>query len=1185
VYLITALLGALMGFYYFVFIPKNEQQINEHADRLLYNKAKTVLEKYQGYQEAINTSPKSYFINWFYKVYQNNNVFIQTGNRSDTLFFSGDSLRLTKPSDKNHAQKTDEVFHGSFSKTKLDAKGIIVKSAPRRFEFEKITKKDFTRAVYDIKLKPEPRGPKEGQRGLHLWQVTSSNNYFIYEPPGTYYDLDNNNKKVEPFQWVNVQDFMGNLKSNDFFEDLFLLSLSDTQDTSSLKVNGFVPDGVVLNQSSLGLVRFAIPDSIKKFGTGFFVKKIAGQSYRVYVKEVQLRRGLSVQLIGLVNQVKLSQQARQVPSWFVVFCLLVALLLFFLLPVIKLFSLNKHERLSATDARLSVFSMILGVSLATIIFLGSYIFWSIEKEQAGEQMKCLARKIKDSTECEIANLLTALNDPTLWKEKSGKENRNTFKHKHPEIKKYNEVFSLDANRNQDGKVNVVFTSSGLDFGLNKFPVNIGKREYFSQMVAAVKDSIKIDYYLQAINSFASGQSEVAISQFWKPDSTIRVITSRMPSVISPIIPAPFRFVVTNRDGDIKFHSEWKELQKENFVSECNDNIDISAYLNNSVQGNLTFTYLGNECDGFGMPLAKGLYLIVYYELQNTRNLAAEVFGLCLITLALVIIIMGLIHICLMQDYIRSSLLKTHSFIYQWLNPQNCDRIIGLKLAIFCLLLFLGQWAWAWFSYSAISSIFIVGLTTAFFYVTCYGTLNNNKPSKARVWLNAFICVMILLLILFTFLYRTGWGWTVMIAYLIALHVLFHLQRWDKVKINLKPYFVYRLFIAGCLLVLAIGPSIIFISGHYYFSSLSSQYGYSVDDVQKLQTKSISDVASLRGVDYTKKPKTHVAAVHEEGDSTFYTYLQGLQPSAESMVRSQLGHLPNQKGYKLFHNRDSAIIEGPASLILAADRPQDSISLYRKIQKLSWVNSVQTITVVFAALLALYGLWKVVKLIPRKIFFAPDKIIWDCYPESEIENFLEREFEYSFQQRHPLHNFDEEEKVKLLSSPELVDLDNYTPEEQRMIRDKYILKLQKAAEHDYSLVWEKCSNEDKYFLYDLAIDGVANQADHVLIGSLAERGLLRLRPKLELVNTSFANYVMNAMTEDELKEWREHESAEGNWGNLRLVLIIVIAGAFIFLSVAEENFLGRVTALVASVGLILPQIVNVVASFGNLFKRV
>ena len=75
VYTISIAAIGLLCFYFFVFVPKNEQELNEHADRLLNNKAETIYEKYKGFEDAIASSPTAYFAKWYFTIKKDTTAF------------------------------------------------------------------------------------------------------------------------------------------------------------------------------------------------------------------------------------------------------------------------------------------------------------------------------------------------------------------------------------------------------------------------------------------------------------------------------------------------------------------------------------------------------------------------------------------------------------------------------------------------------------------------------------------------------------------------------------------------------------------------------------------------------------------------------------------------------------------------------------------------------------------------------------------------------------------------------------------------------------------------------------------------------------------------------------------------------------------------------------------------------
>ena len=69
-----------------------------------------------------------------------------------------------------------------------------------------------------------------------------------------------------------------------------------------------------------------------------------------------------------------------------------------------------------------------------------------------------------------------------------------------------------------------------------------------------------------------------------------------------------------------------------------------------------------------------------------------------------------------------------------------------------------------------------------------------------------------------------------------------------------------------------------------------------------------------------------------------------------------------------------------------------------------------------------------------------------------------------------------------------------------------------------------------------------------------------------------------------KRWNAQESKDGRWKHTRVLLIIIIIAALAFLSIAEENFFGRATAIIGSITLVLPNLMTLFGSITKLFTK-
>ncbi|HTJ49650.1 MAG TPA: hypothetical protein VL443_09370, partial [Cyclobacteriaceae bacterium] len=347
IYVLVIILSGLMFYYNLVYVPTNERRLNEHALRIIENKARILKDKYTAYQTAMSSAQLSYFVYWYFTL---------------------------NPDSKNvYLLKKNSAYYYSDSSQLLSG-----------LKYETFTRdEDFAHVRFDRNLIPQVNGPQQQGLDKDIWKVRRGDFYFVYSPEPDFIQIRTRQNKagkkihaqdtVFQYFWLKVKSFTANIKSNDFYEDIFLLRDTNDKlnyDQKKLEVSAF--DSQVLDESKLGLVRLSLPDNAGKIGVGVYDEKIFGQDYKVYYKLVKLKKGLNVYVLGIVTTSNLQKYARQIPTWFLVFCSLGILILILLFPVLKLFFLNEHERLSALDARLSVFSVVMCASLILMVLAGNY---------------------------------------------------------------------------------------------------------------------------------------------------------------------------------------------------------------------------------------------------------------------------------------------------------------------------------------------------------------------------------------------------------------------------------------------------------------------------------------------------------------------------------------------------------------------------------------------------------------------------------------------------------------------------------------------------------------------------------------------------------------------------------------------------------------------------------------------
>jgi hypothetical protein len=102
------------------------------------------------------------------------------------------------------------------------------------------------------------------------------------------------------------------------------------------------------------------------------------------------------------------------------------------------------------------------------------------------------------------------------------------------------------------------------------------------------------------------------------------------------------------------------------------------------------------------------------------------------------------------------------------------------------------------------------------------------------------------------------------------------------------------------------------------------------------------------------------------------------------------------------------------------------------------------------------------------------------------------------------------------------------------QDDVILYNQYHLSALYENLWNLCSKEEKYFLYDMARDGFVNYKRAHLVQQLLYKGLLvnYNNEELKIMSVSFRNYILDKGKSEEVIKLKEEFQVQGTWSKLR-----------------------------------------------------
>ena len=152
----------------------------------------------------------------------------------------------------------------------------------------------------------------------------------------------------------------------------------------------------------------------------------------------------------------------------------------------------------------------------------------------------------------------------------------------------------------------------------------------------------------------------------------------------------------------------------------------------------------------------------------------------------------------------------------------------------------------------------------------------------------------------------------------------------------------------------------------------------------------------------------------------------------------------------------------------------------------------------------------------------------------------------------------------------------------MDENDVILYVQSNEQMLYHSLWNNCTQQEQYLIYDLAEDGLLNSKNLPDIYNLLLKGIMvEKNGRLKLFNHSFQNFVLSVISPQQALEIEHEAKMEGGWANSQLPIIMIIFGLLLFLFVSQQNvfnyLIGWVTAALGSI----PLLTRALAGFGGL----
>ncbi|MCY1721838.1 hypothetical protein OU798_15900 [Prolixibacteraceae bacterium Z1-6] len=718
--IVIVLLIILYASYFFLFIPKQEMLVKERGFRILERYAENMHHKHDYYASHFK------IYSAFYAIRQEQNfdsLEVWVKNRK---FIEKDSLTISE---------ILGVVNGFDKQIKA-----IPKNAYEQDDFQ-----DTNRvSTYVSKYKQHIFFNLNNitYEGKHNDNLTTFKNTFkkIFERKKSRaisFEIKSSNSFT--IMDVPVSKLMENLKFDQLFENIALL------DSAGIIYNS---NGSIVNDIT-NLT--ALNDTISKTQGGVFQNiEIQGTETNVLFLPINFL-DQKFYLAGFIPNDEYRKKTRTFNSQLLTIFSGIILLLLIGMPILKIVFINRKERLNVRDVNNATVSLILGVSLLILLFIGTMKYYVVDRHTSRQRIETISSRLCKNVESDFKHilnladtLLKASYDSTsfLTRElnsvKMNISNNKIFIDSIP----FNEIILM----NDHGMAQKTITHTPFS---DLVPIDLSSRNYFRSLDenfswpcrSSFNDSIEA-FYIESIKSYNTSKLETAVSFRLKSpvtkESKYLAITSDVPSLYHQVLPRDVTFLIINGDGNILYHSnELKNLQ-ENFLVEINHNPKIEGSIRYRTEVLARITYNEKKWLARIVPLPeKPLYHVTLIDLNYTdnKNTRIYLFTFYFLLFTFVCIVLGklIIH----QTAASKRFMKSKTWPLKWILFRPDKEREYTSLLILQSLLLLCQLLGAFLLKSAILMLFYQLVFIAFSGVTAYVILYK-KATFGSVLLLMFI---------------------------------------------------------------------------------------------------------------------------------------------------------------------------------------------------------------------------------------------------------------------------------------------------------------------------------------------------------------------------------------------------------------------------------------------------------------
>lgn len=440
---------------------------------------------------------------------------------------------------------------------------------------------------------------------------------------------------------------------------------------------------------------------------------LAGSNYKLFSQPVEIANASWV-VSGLIRADYFRNEVWSISYTILIFCGFIMVLLILSWPFLKLVLIGRKDRMGTADVYFLTVALVITVAVFTALGFYGYSYLKDERSMDA-QLRTLAKGVKTNLNAELTAALQQLDGLSkncsllkrLGSTVACPADTPTGVYQQAEIRKTTvlpEILDAGPATTYPYFDTAVWID---DTGLQQAKwtikneitqyINVSARGYFSNLRQG--DFYQLDghkFWLEPIISKTTGRNEVEISKLTYDSKWIAAFDTRLISLMQPVLPAGFGYVVIAKDGKVLFHSDEAHHLGENFFQECDDDPELLSAVVGRSDLLMNVRYVGEGHRVF-ITTIDGFPQWSLVAFRNKQPLRSAFLELLTLVSVLFLIYTLIILVCISVFYLLN--IRNERRAWLWPCPQKRGVyyqsfliLLGLSIISGLLTIFLhGQW--------------------------------------------------------------------------------------------------------------------------------------------------------------------------------------------------------------------------------------------------------------------------------------------------------------------------------------------------------------------------------------------------------------------------------------------------------------------------------------------------------------